>query len=112
MCGIFGFSRTDEVTRRMTGILADRMESRGHDSWGVTDGDFIYKETGRITEGWQELDLEGPTYHTRAASCGAVSERNAHPFDFTGSNGLRVVGVHNGHISNWQSLKTKHNRKD
>lgn len=110
MCGIFGTSRTTETWKRMVPILADRMEMRGHDSWGVTDGDFIFKETGRITDRFQELDLEAPFYHTRAASCGAISDRNAHPFDFTGPDGTRIVGIHNGHISNWSDLKTEYKR--
>lgn len=111
MCGIFGFSRSNEATRLMTGPLALAMECRGHDSWGVTDGDFVHKEARAISEGFVELDLDAPIYHTRAASCGAVSDRNAHPFDFTGEAG-RVVGIHNGHISNWQVLKDNYKRKE
>src|SRR5579863_1852053 len=111
MCGIFGFDRTNETTRLMTPSLAIAMEMRGHDSWGVTDGDFIFKEAKAITEGFQDFELEGPIYHTRAASVGGVSQRNAHPFDVT-SVDVREVGIHNGHIHNYQHLKEKYKRKD
>ena len=95
----------------MTAPLAIAMEMRGHDSWGVTDGDFVFKEPKAITEGFMDFELEGPIYHTRAASVGAVSERNAHPFDVTSADGTtRVVGIHNGHIHNYQYLSTKYNR--
>jgi hypothetical protein len=95
----------------MTIPLAIFMEERGRDSWGVTDGDLVLKQATAITDGFVELDLDGPTYHTRAHSVGAVSQRNAHPFDYTFEN-KRVVGVHNGHINNWLALKNRYDRKD
>lgn len=94
----------------MTPTLAICMEQRGDHSWGVTDGNTIYKTKGSIIDTFVDCDYNGPTYHTRMASVGAVSDRNAHPFRYEGVN--IVTGVHNGHIGNYQALKDKYNRKD
>lgn len=117
MCGIFGFSHSTPETRRMSLPLAVMMESRGRDSWGVTDGDYIYKAPFAITEDFVEFELGtdgyGVVYHTRGASVGIVSERNAHPFEaFSLDKTKRVVGVHNGHLQNWQALKQRYQRTD
>lgn len=110
MCGIFAFSHSTALTRLMTPTLAICMEQRGNQSWGVTDGDFIHKQKGAITDTFVDCDLDGPVYHTRMASVGAVSDRNAHPFHFEADN--IITGVHNGHISNYWALKQKYNRQD
>lgn len=109
MCGIFGFSNSTPLTRLMTPTLALAMEQRGDQSWGVTDGDFIYKTAGSISDTFIDCDLDGPVYHTRMASCGAVSDRNAHPFQY--KDKLLVTGVHNGTLSNHLALKNKYNRE-
>lgn len=108
MCGIWAISRTTELTRLMTPTLAIAMEARGDDSWGVTDGEFTYRDAHAITESFIDFQLEAPLYHTRAASVGCVSERNAHPFTF--KDKYIITGVHNGHLSNYTDLKTKYNR--
>lgn len=110
MCGIFGFSNSTPLTRLMTPTLAICMEQRGDHSWGVTDGDYIYKRKGSIVDTFVDCDLDGPVYHTRMASVGAISDRNAHPFHFEDKN--IVTGVHNGHISNYNALKDKYKRPD
>lgn len=113
MCGLFGFSRTTPLTNAMTPALAIYMDARGDDSWGVTDGDFIFKDNTSILNTWADLGLEAPTYHTRGASVGAVSVRNAHPFRVeSDTTGKVVVGVHNGCITNHGALKTKYARHE
>ena len=114
MCGLFGFSKTSEYTRRMTPTLALMMASRGRDSWGVTDGEYIFKMVGAIDNTFVDMGLEAPLYHTRARSVGAVSERNAHPFEVISKDGARrIVGAHNGHIGNYDAIKDKYpERKD
>ena len=107
MCGLYGFSRSSDITRRMTLPLAIFMAERGHDSWGVTDGIDIFKDRACILESFEEFELEAPFYHTRAASVGAVTQANAHPFEFINTNtNKRIIGMHNGHVIN--HLKLKH----
>lgn len=48
-------------------------------------------------------------FHTRAASTGAVTVRNAHPFKVV-SSVKTIVGAHNGIISNHFALKSKYKR--
>lgn len=111
MCGLAGFSKTTSATRLLTAPLLMAIEMRGHDSWGVTDGDQVHKYLGSISKTFVPHELEAPLYHTRAASCGAVSVRNAHPFKFSTSK-KTVVGAHNGCLSNHWALKNKYDRKD
>lgn len=111
MCGIMGFSKNTPATRKMEPILAVFMSNRGKDSWGVTDGEFIARHPENILDSWEDYNLEAPTYHTRGASVGSVKEENCHPFECVSKEtGLTVVGVHNGHLSNWEELKRKYTR--
>lgn len=109
MCGLFGFSNTTRFTQLMTPTLAIAMEQRGGDSWGVTDGTFIWKDAHSICDTFVDCELDGPSYHTRARSTGVVSERNAHPFQFNGPKNV-VIGMHNGHISNYLDIARKYER--
>lgn len=111
MCGIMGVSRLTNNTRKMLPFMAIAMEMRGSDSWGASDGQELIKRVGPISssfeipEHWTQAII-----HTRAATVGAVSERNAHPFEVVADNGRRIVGIHNGHVSNYEFMKTKHSR--
>jgi hypothetical protein len=111
MCGLFGFSRYSEVAQQLLGVLAVYMNNRGEQSFGWTDGEQINKRVGSILDHWQHPDIL-PTapllVHTRAASVGAVSQANAHPFEWLGQDDHRVIGAHNGHVSNWHVLKQKY----
>jgi len=42
--------------------------------------------------------------HTRSATIGTVSTKNAHPFRFTNAAGDSVLMIHNGHIRNYLTL--------
>lgn len=99
----------------MNPLLCAANELRGDDSWGVTDGHKLYKHTGSILATYEDHNCDTPTFHTRGASVGTISERNAHPFEYISeAKGVTVVGVHNGHIVNNEELKARYieHRKD
>ncbi len=112
MCGIFGYVGP----RADLGLLVanlKRLEYRGYDSWGVclaSANDLVlHREAGRITgASGGELPVEeagvfwGGIAHTRWATHGAPSIRNAHPHvDCSG----RLALVHNGIIENHGALR-------
>src|SRR5260370_3835681 len=112
MCGIVGYVGPREAAPvLLDGLL--RLEYRGYDSAGraVLDGRGVEtrKLAGRI-HGLRELVLQAPVPghcgigHTRWATHGAPTERNAHPHaDCTGTLAL----VHNGIIENADVLRAR-----
>ncbi len=108
MCGIIGIVGKTPVAERLVDSLR-RLEYRGYDSAGVAavDGGRLDRRraAGKIRaleERLREEPLAGNTGigHTRWATHGAPSERNAHPH-VAG----RVAVVHNGIIENFAELK-------
>ncbi len=108
MCGIIGIIGKDAVTPRLIDGLR-RLEYRGYDSAGVAT--LVNGHIGRRRAEGKIANLEarlaaqplaGTTGigHTRWATHGGVSERNAHPIATD-----RVAIVHNGIIENFQELK-------
>ena len=108
MCGIVGaVAKRNVVPILVNGLL--RLEYRGYDSAGlvvVRDGKLDrVRSTGRVAElatksanTYGELGIA----HTRWATHGVPSERNAHPHI---SRNLIAV-VHNGIIENYEELRT------
>jgi glucosamine--fructose-6-phosphate aminotransferase (isomerizing) len=108
MCGIIGIVGTKPVAERLIDSLK-RLEYRGYDSAGIAtieDGRLDRRrEAGKISGLEAELaehPLSGRTGigHTRWATHGAPTTRNAHPH-VAG----RVAVVHNGIIENFAELK-------
>lgn len=121
MCGIYGFlGKSDKNTASNIQCLGVLNVQRGQDSTGIAiisqkntnifkkDVDsltFFGKQTTQkaigIADSSQFLAILG---HTRLATRGAISKRNAHPF----KNG-RIVFTHNGGIYNFDSLQKEFN---
>src|SRR5437870_1807324 len=110
MCGIIGYVGK----RQAAPILVDglrRLEYRGYDSAGVAiqngSGMAVVKLAGRVQGLAQHLERE-PVHgtsgiaHTRWATHGVPSERNAHPH---GDCHARVALVHNGIVENADALR-------
>ncbi len=110
MCGIVGYVGPRDATPIIYDGLK-RLEYRGYDSAGLAvleNGDIaIRREAGKL-ERLGSLLAESPVRgkigigHTRWATHGEPSARNAHPH--TGSSG-EVVLVHNGIVENFLPLK-------
>ncbi|HRF63393.1 MAG TPA: glutamine--fructose-6-phosphate transaminase (isomerizing) [Candidatus Competibacter sp.] len=113
MCGIVGAI----AERNVTPILLEglrRLEYRGYDSAGIVTVDsrddrlHRVRTVGKVqalTDRLQQESVRGPLglAHTRWATHGEPSERNAHPH----ISGDSVAVVHNGIIENYQELKAK-----
>ena len=110
MCGIVGYVGPDQALPVVLEGLR-RLEYRGYDSAGVAvlDGGLsVLKRAGKLSELDAALATEGePTGsvgmgHTRWATHGAPTGRNAHPhLDCSG----RVAVIHNGIVENYAGLR-------
>lgn len=116
MCGIVGYVGDKQAQQVLLSGLK-RLEYRGYDSAGVVTlsekgGATLLREKGKVVElekkvaGHKTADEIG-IGHTRWATHGAPSKRNAHP---------HAVGdiylVHNGIIENYQDLKIELGKHD
>jgi glutamine---fructose-6-phosphate transaminase (isomerizing) len=110
MCGIVGYIGPRDATPIILNGLK-RLEYRGYDSAGVAviNGDRIEvrREAGKLSQ-LVELIGKSPIKgtpgigHTRWATHGPPSARNAHPHL---GNARQVVVVHNGIVENFLELK-------
>jgi glucosamine--fructose-6-phosphate aminotransferase (isomerizing) len=109
MCGIVGYTgHRDAYPIVIKGLK--RLEYRGYDSTGVAlhNGTLrVYKKKGRVADLEESItgkDLSGNTGmgHTRWATHGEPSDRNAHPHQ---SASGKLAMIHNGIIENYSQLK-------
>ncbi|KKR74887.1 MAG: Isomerizing Glutamine-fructose-6-phosphate aminotransferase [Candidatus Nomurabacteria bacterium GW2011_GWA1_40_8] len=113
MCGIVGYIGKKQAYPVLIKGL-ERLEYRGYDSAGVAlleNGAFsVYKKKGKVAELSKFVknknikNFSGGVgiAHTRWATHGIPSDRNAHPHL---SNNGDIVIVHNGIIENYLSIK-------
>ena len=115
MCGIVGYTGPKEAYPIIiTGLK--RLEYRGYDSTGIAllnGGLKVYKKKGRVAELEEAIlgkDLQSHTGigHTRWATHGEPSDRNAHPH--TSASG-KLAMIHNGIIENYAQLKKELSNK-
>jgi glutamine---fructose-6-phosphate transaminase (isomerizing) len=115
MCGIVAYIGPREAYPVIMKGLK-RLEYRGYDSAGVAllDKDLrVYKKQGRVAaleESIIGMDLHAHAGigHTRWATHGEPSDRNAHPH-LSGSG--RLAMIHNGIIENYAQIKTELTKK-
>jgi len=113
MCGIVGYIGKKEAFPILIKGLR-RLEYRGYDSAGVAlinghDELNVYKTKGKVdnlTEYCSDKDVTGTIgiAHTRWATHGEPSSRNAHPH-YSQSHNLAII--HNGIIENYADIKQK-----
>ena len=107
MCGIIGYVGAKSANDILIAGL-ERLEYRGYDSAGiaVTHDNLISinKSEGRVHNlKTKKLDGTRGIGHTRWATHGSPSDRNAHPFT---CNENKFVVVHNGIIENYLELRS------
>jgi glucosamine--fructose-6-phosphate aminotransferase (isomerizing) len=113
MCGIVGYIGKKEAFPILIKGLR-RLEYRGYDSAGValinTDGELnVFKSKGKVDnlcEYCSDKNVSGNIgiAHTRWATHGEPSSRNAHPH-YSQSHNLAII--HNGIIENYADIKEK-----
>ncbi len=113
MCGIVAYIGLKPARDLLLEGLK-RLEYRGYDSAGMAvlgDGVHVARTKGRVS-GLEELVHQDEQFngtigiaHTRWATHGEPSERNAHPQMDDATSGYGIQVVHNGIIENYASLK-------
>lgn len=110
MCGVVGYiGKKNAVPVLINGL--SKLEYRGYDSAGIAvynNGEInLCKTKGRI-QNLQDKLLENPLQgrlgigHTRWATHGIPSDKNAHPHY---SSSTKIAVVHNGIIENYATIK-------
>ena len=112
MCGIVGYTGPRQAYPVILKGLK-RLEYRGYDSAGIAlinnDGLAVYKKKGKVAaleEVMENLALNSHIGigHTRWATHGEPSDRNAHPHI---SQSGEIAMIHNGIIENYAQIKNE-----
>lgn len=113
MCGIIGYVGAESCAHILLNGL-EKLEYRGYDSAGIAVLEHnrieVYKEKGRLAalsaalQGGARLTATTGIGHTRWATHGKPSQKNAHPHC---SNNGKYAIVHNGIIENYAELRSE-----
>ncbi len=116
MCGIVGYVGSDDALPIVIEGLR-RLEYRGYDSAGVAvvgEGLRVVKRAGKLAKLEEALEAalaagdpiagHAAMGHTRWATHGAPTDRNAHPHEDCHG---RIAVIHNGIIENFQTLRAR-----
>ena len=111
MCGIVGYTGRHSATEHLIEGLR-RLEYRGYDSAGIALGTpkklFVEKRAGKLINLENSLgkaipDAHSGIGHTRWATHGGPSDKNAHPHC---DNEGKLAVIHNGIIENYAELRS------
>jgi len=112
MCSIIGYSGKNSAAPILVKGL-QKMEYRGYDSVGIATESgkkiILKKGVGKVVEVNNSIMLDTlpgniGIGHTRWATHGKVTEKNAHPHS---SNSGKIAIAHNGIIENFEELKSE-----
>ncbi|HEX5975747.1 MAG TPA: glutamine--fructose-6-phosphate transaminase (isomerizing) [Nitrososphaeraceae archaeon] len=110
VCSIIGYRGSAYAAPLLVESLG-KMEYRGYDSVGIATMDngklLVKKDVGKVEQVSKTLDLKGMPGqigigHTRWATHGGLTNKNAHPHEGCTSE---IAVVHNGIIENYKELK-------
>jgi len=116
MCSIIGYRGKNSAAPILVNGL-QRMEYRGYDSVGIATKSknqiLLRKGIGKVVEVNNAVQLDElpgniGIGHTRWATHGKVTKKNAHPHS---SNSGKIAIVHNGIIENFEELKSSLQKK-
>ncbi len=110
MCGIIGYKGHRQASVVIFEALK-KLSYRGYDSWGLctshANNYYISKSVGKV----EETDFANDKFpgntgigHTRWATHGGISDKNAHPHLCCEE---KIAVVHNGVIENYQKLRVE-----
>ena len=118
MCGIFGWQwkkdKMPSYAQRavLAVMLAVGNDKRGGHSWGVWTPSGVRRALGKAAPRLRPFASESMLFgHTRYATHGSTSKKNAHPFTVSLPDGHKLTGAHNGIIYNHYELNKKYERK-